>query len=579
MFTETCLLKKNLNFDHNRAFAPFNYAALINESLMNNIRIGVRLSAAFGFILLLLFIIALTGFSRIVSLGDTAETLAGSRYQKASAATNLRYYSTDMSRLVRNVILADDPIRRAAFKKEYDNVRDKTAGAIDLIDSLLKTPRGRELIAEIRRTGSQYQSYSQDVVALAQAGNRDEATHLLLGPRYQTQVDYMNALKDMVKYQEVMMQNAGSAAVAQRHNATLLLAALSATAILLALALAWVITRSITRPLNVALLAAQRIALGDLSASVPVRGRDETGRLLQAVSDMQDSLVHTVSTVRGNAESVSTASLQIAQGNTDLSQRTEEQASALEQTAATMSELSVTVRNNADNAIQASRLAVNVRDVASKGSDITTDITATMKTIGESSSRIADITSVIDSIAFQTNILALNAAVEAARAGEQGRGFAVVAGEVRTLAQRSATAAGEIRQLIEANAESVSAGRALVERSAVAMSDIVSSVGQLADTVEEITAASAEQARGIEQVGIAVTEMDGVTQQNASLVEESASASQSLQEQAAQLLQSVSVFTLTAPTHPAAAARPAVTSVSTTQKQTSESTDSSWITF
>lgn len=192
------------------------------------------------------------------------------------------------------------------------------------------------------------------------------------------------------------------------------------------------------------------------------------------------------------------------------------------------------------------QMAVNVRDVAHRGSTVTADITGTMITIGESSARIADITSVIDSIAFKTNILVLNAAVEAARAGEQGRGFAVVAVEVRTLAQRSATAAGEIRQLIEANSASVSAGSALADRSAETMSDIVSSVGRLADTVEEITAAGTEQARGIEQVGTAVTGMDGVTQQNAALVEESASASQSLREQASLLLQSVSVFTLAA---------------------------------
>lgn len=523
---------------------------------MNNIRIGVRLGAAFGFILLLLISIALTGFTRVQSLGDTAETLAGSRYQKASAATNLRYYSTDLSRLVRNVILADAPDRKAGFRQDYDAMRSKMTAATDRIDGLLTTPRGQELIAAIRSTGSQYLAFSDDVVALGMAGKRDEATQLLLGPRYQTQTDYMKAVKDMVVFQESQMQKAGSEATDKRRSAMVLLAALSIAAVMLAVVAAWLITRSITRPLNVALTAAQRIAGGDLSQVVSVSGRDETGLLLRAVSEMQNSLAQTVSSVRRNAESVATASLQIAQGNSDLSQRTEEQASALEQTAATMTELSMTVRNNADNARQASHLAVNVRDVARQGNEVAADITGTMKSIGESSARIADITSVIDSIAFQTNILALNAAVEAARAGEQGRGFAVVAGEVRSLASRSATAAGEIRQLIEANSASVSAGSALTGRSATTMADIVASVGRLSDTVEEITAASAEQARGIEQVGIAVTEMDGVTQQNASLVEESAAASQSLREQASLLLQSVSVFTLAADAHPTAGILP-----------------------
>jgi len=512
---------------------------------LNNIKIGVRLGAAFAFILGMLLISALTALMRVQSLGDTAETLAGSRYQKAAAATSLRYYATDMTRLVRNIIiLSGDSYRQASFKKDYDVLQEKMSAATERLDSLLTTQQGRVLMEKVRNTGRLYVSFSNDVAVLGMQKKPGEATEVLFGPRFQTQLDYQHALKDMVAFQESQMQKAGASALKERQSALMLLSSLSITAILLAVLLAWLITRSIVRPLNAALDAAQRIARGDLSVVVPVAGRDETGRLLRAVAEMQDSLVQTVSAVRRNAESVATASLQIAQGNSDLSQRTEEQASALEQTAATMSQLSVTVRNNADNARQAAQLAVSVRDVARQGNDVTSDITGTMKSIGESSARIADITSVIDSIAFQTNILALNAAVEAARAGEQGRGFAVVAGEVRTLAQRSATAAGEIKHLIEANSSSVSAGNVLAERSAVTMADIVSSVGQLSDTVDEITAASAEQARGIEQVGIAVTEMDSVTQQNASLVEESASASQSLREQAALLLQSVSVFTL-----------------------------------
>ncbi|MBD8143089.1 methyl-accepting chemotaxis protein [Pantoea agglomerans] len=546
---------------------------------MNNIRIGVRLGVAFGFILLLLVIVALTGFNRIQSLGETADTLAGSRYQKAAAATNLRYYSTDLSRLVRNVVLADAPDRKAAFKNDYDKVHDKITATVDQVDAMLKAPRSRELITLIRSSGSQYLAFSDDVVALGMAGKRDEATQLLLGPRYQTQVDYLKAISELVSFQEQQMQQARSAAEEERNAATVLLTSLSAAAVLLAAAAAWLITRSITRPLNVTLAAAQRIARGDLSQAVPISGRDETGMLLTAVAEMQDSLAQTVSTVRRNAESVAAASLQIAQGNSDLSQRTEEQASALEQTAATMSELSVTVRNNADNARQAAQLAVNVREVARQGNEVTADISGTMKSIGESSGRIADITSVIDSIAFQTNILALNAAVEAARAGEQGRGFAVVAGEVRTLASRSATAAGEIRQLIEANSASVRAGSTLASRSVTTMAEIASSVGQLSDTVEEITAASAEQARGIEQVGIAVTEMDGATQQNASLVEESASASQSLREQASLLLQSVSVFTLAAVSHPVATRHAVVSLPAAVKKEAPADTDGNWTTF
>jgi len=549
---------------------------------MYNIRIGARLGVAFGFILFLLIAIALTGFNRIQSLGQVADDLANVRYQRVAMAANLRYYSVDMSRLVRNVILAEEPGRKAEFKNSYEAIRNQITATVDEAARTYKLPGSQALIAVIRQSGEQYLVFSDEVVALALAGKREEATALLLGPRYETQARYLKAITDLVTYQQARMREAGEGAIDQKYSAMVLLASLSAAAILLAALLGWLITRSITRPMNVALVAARRIAGGDLSIPVPVSGRDETGQLLRAIAEMQDSLVNTVSAVRRNAESVATASLQIAQGNSDLSQRTEEQASALEQTAATMSELSVTVRNNADNARQAGRLAVNVRDVARQGNDVTHEITGTMKSIGESSARIADITSVIDSIAFQTNILALNAAVEAARAGEQGRGFAVVAGEVRNLAQRSATAAGEIRHLIEVNSSSVGAGRELAERSATTMADIVSSVGQLTDTVEEITAASAEQARGIEQVGIAVTEMDGVTQQNASLVEESAAASQSLREQASLLLQSVSVFTLAGLTNTGTA--PAIAAVSVAQpasmrKVQSDESEQNWTAF
>ena len=334
---------------------------------MTNIRIGLRLGAAFGLILALLVTIALTGLTRIQSLGDTAETLAGSRYQKAAAAASLRYFATDMSRQARSILLADEPATKAGYRKNYDEMRDKTVAAIDHIDGLLRTKRGRELIEQVRTASTQYLTFADDVVALGMQGKREEGAQLLFGPRNAGLASFMKAVNDMVAYQELQMQKAGAAATKERDGAVILLASLSTAAALAAAVLAWLITRSITRPLNVVLDAAQRIAGGDLSAEVPLRGRDETGRLLRAVSDMQDSLVKTVSAVRRNAESVAAASLQIAQGNSELSQRTEEQASALEQTAATMSELGVTVRNNADNARQAAQLAVNVRDTARQG--------------------------------------------------------------------------------------------------------------------------------------------------------------------------------------------------------------------
>ncbi len=302
--------------------------------------------------------------------------------------------------------------------------------------------------------------------------------------------------------------------------------------------------RNLVRPIRQGADAARRMAAGDLTVELPARGKDEVGQLLQALSDMQKSLSGIVQGVRSNAESVATASAQIAQGNQDLSQRTDEQASTLQATSASMNALGGTVRQNADNARQANQLALGASTVAIKGGDVVGRVVDTMKGINDSSKRIADIISVIDGIAFQTNILALNAAVEAARAGEQGRGFAVVASEVRSLAQRSAEAAKEIKQLINASVERVDQGTALVDEAGATMTEVVASIRRVTDIMGEIDAASTEQNAGVAQIGSAVTQMDQATQQNAALVEESAAAAESLKVQAQQLVQTVAVFTL-----------------------------------
>lgn len=524
---------------------------------MNNIRIGVRLGSTFGFMALLVIFMVLIGIVKINALGNANDAISGSLYIKASTSLSNRYYTSDMSRLARNAILLKDAPKREKAISDYRGERREVDRLISLIGTQVITPQGNEIFTRLKARAELFLPFIDEVVALAQQGKSDDATQLLFGPRYQTQGDFMASLKEMQTYQEARMSSAAAQARADRSGALMMLVVAGVVALLLAAVSAWVITRSITRPLNVAVEAARRVARGDLTGTVSADRKDETGILLSAISDMQASLINTVSLVRSNAESVASASTQIAQGNSDLSQRTEEQASALEQTSATMTQLGVTVKNNAENARQAGQLAVSVRDVANKGSEATTAITGTMKSISESSGRIAEITAVIDGIAFQTNILALNAAVEAARAGEHGRGFAVVASEVRSLAQRSASAAGEIRQLIAANADTVGQGNALVIHASETMSGILSAVGKLTDTVEEINSASAEQARGIEQVGIAVTEMDTTTQQNAALVEESASAASSLREQAERLLQAVSVFSLSGPSAPSVAHVPA----------------------
>ncbi len=327
----------------------------------------------------------------------------------------------------------------------------------------------------------------------------------------------------------------------------------------------WLI-RSVTGPINYAVRIAQSIAAGDLTRQVEVDSTNETGQLLSAMKDMNSSLVRIVGEVRSGTDAIGAASSEIAAGNLDLSSRTEQQASSLEETASSMEELTDTVRHNADNARQASQLAVAASHQAVKGGAVVTEVIQTMGAINESARKIVDIISVIDGIAFQTNILALNAAVEAARAGEQGRGFAVVAAEVRNLAQRSAGAAREVKTLISDSVQQVDIGSKLVDQAGATMSEVVTSAKRVSDIVNEILSASLEQSAGIEQINQAIAQMDEVTQQNAALVEEAAAAAGSLQDQAARLSDVVGVFKVDAAaadrgqfaTHRAAATRPAI---------------------
>jgi methyl-accepting chemotaxis protein len=353
--------------------------------------------------------------------------------------------------------------------------------------------------------------------------------------------DFAKAEQDLLVVRSAALDSTMSAT-----DSTLLFGGLVLFALTGALGL--LLTRSVFRQLgaepSVAAAAVNAVAQGDLTVDISVRPGDNDS-LLAALARMRDSLVSVVTAVRGNSESVATASAQIAQGNQDLSGRTEQQASALQQTAATMEELGSTVRNNSDSAKQANQLAQGASVVAARGGEVVGQVVTTMQGINDSSRQIGEIISVIDGIAFQTNILALNAAVEAARAGEQGRGFAVVASEVRSLAHRSAEAAKEIKSLIGRSVKQVEKGTALVDQAGQTMDEIVSSIRRVTDIVAEISAASVEQSSGVQQVGEAVSQMDQATQQNAALVEESAAAAESLKNQANQLVQAVAVFKLT----------------------------------
>ena len=355
-------------------------------------------------------------------------------------------------------------------------------------------------------------------------------------------------LEDLGQQIAALSRTTAESAYAGGHRAMRWAMTLMTLASAIGLGMGYAISRSVVVPLRRASKVASDVAGGDLSREILVSGHDETAMLLRSLADMQGQLRKLVGTVLQNAESVASASSQIAQANLDLSQRTELQASALQQTAATMDQLGATFRGAAESAQQANRLAQGASAVAINGGEVVGRVVSTMKDINDSSRRIQDIISVIDGIAFQTNILALNAAVEAARAGEQGRGFAVVASEVRSLAQRSAGAAKEIKALITASVDRVDQGTALVDQAGRAMEDVVGAIKRVGEIVGDISVASAEQSAGFAQVGTAVNQMDHAVQQNSALVEESAAASDSLKHQARQLVEAVSVFSLKVPT-------------------------------
>ncbi len=507
-------------------------------------KIGVRLTAGFGLLIVMMLGMAIVGVTRFTQIGAINPRIIERDWGQSEAASTINATTRANGRRTMELVLATDPSQVSAVKAAIETNKKTISDALQTLEALVFLPEGKVLVAQLVDARKKYVASFSKVAKLVDEGKKDEAVSLLNTetlPALDALQHPINALTDLQKKIVVASSAEAQAAI---DSARTLMVSLVVLGLLFGLGLAYGITRSITVPMNEAVQIARAVAKGDLGSRIEITRKDETGMLLQALRDMNDSLMRIVTEVRGGADSMATATSQIAAGNMDLSGRTEEQASALEQTAASMDELASTVKQNYESGHHAHRLAESAAKVAARGGAVVSEVVHTMEAINSSSTKIADIIGVIDGIAFQTNILALNAAVEAARAGEQGRGFAVVASEVRGLAGRSAEAAKEIKALIGTSVANVGAGCRLVEQAGSTMDEIVVSVRRVADLMREITTASQDQTSGIEQVNQAVGQMDQVTQQNAALVEQAAAAAQSLEHQAKMLLDEVSFFQL-----------------------------------
>ncbi len=524
---------------------------------MNNLKISTRLAGAFGILLLVLLAVVATAWWQLSAIGAATQEISRNWLPSVELVNKLNTGTSDVRIFEQRHVMAEDASAKAADEKALGDLLAELAKIKKSYEALISSAEERKLWEEFVAEYSRYSELTKKIFELSRKNESAQAAALLRGESRQLYDKSSAILLELVDLNSrgARQESANVDAVQANANIVLSVAAVLAS-VFTVLAALWLI-RSITRPLAQAVAAADRIASGDLSRQIDVQSKDETGLLLGALQRMQQSLVSTVSAVRQNAESVAMASEEIASGNNDLSSRTEQQASALEETAASMEELGTTVSQNADNAQQANQLAVSASTVAVQGGQVVAEVVETMKEINASSNKISDIISVIDGIAFQTNILALNAAVEAARAGEQGRGFAVVAGEVRSLAARSAEAAKQIKALITASVERVGQGTVLVDKAGATMTEVVSSIRRVTDIMGEISAASREQSAGVAQVGEAVTQMDQTTQQNAALVEEMAAAASSLNSQAGELVRAVAVFKLDASAAVGSTARPA----------------------
>jgi methyl-accepting chemotaxis protein len=512
---------------------------------INKLSVGRRLALAFSVMLAIIVVLALLSLAKMATIQDKLDRIVSHDNVKVRTIMEMRQSVMNAILNGRNIALMRDPAEIEAENKRLAANRAVYADSFKRLEVLAATPAEKAALDKITATRAAAVDVVTKMTNLVKAGEREASNHVLLAELQPLQAKTIEAMDAMVAHEEGLVTEAAREAGAAHASARLQTALITLAALAIGALLAWTITRGLLRQLGgeplYAATIAEQIAQGALNVPIDTRDGDNSS-LLFALRTMRDKLATLVGQVRVATDSIAQASLEVAGGSADLSSRTEAQAGTLEETASSMEELTSTVKHNADNAAQANTLARTASSVAERGGSVVAEVVGTMGAINDSSKKIVDIIGVIDGIAFQTNILALNAAVEAARAGEQGRGFAVVASEVRNLAQRSAAAAKEIKGLIADSVDKVDAGSKLVDEAGSTMHEIVDSIRQVATLMGGITVASQEQTRGIEQVNVALIEMDGVTQQNAALVEEAAAAAQAMQQQAARLAQLVSVF-------------------------------------
>lgn len=509
---------------------------------LNNISVARKLRLIAGVVLILMIALGGTAWWQMSKMNAQTDQILKYRVSGVKDAGQMQYVAARL-RTREYRISVTKPEQMESALASYQKAIDEFDKASQSYGKFIYDKEEQKLFDEANRAWKSYLEKADTYIQPAKAGDNAAAIQAVAGrvKEFDELLKYITAL---IEYNEKgATSDAVQVSETYDHAKTTVILGVG-LAVVLAMLLTWVVTRAISTPLKEALELAEKVSKGDLTFTVTSDSRDEIGRLLGALKRMNHSLVDIVSQVRNGSDSIATGSAQIATGNADLSQRTEQQASSLQETAASMEEMSATARNNADSARQAVTISRNASQTALLGGQVVSSVVETMTEINESSKQISNIISVIDEIAFQTNILALNAAVEAARAAEHGRGFAVVASEVRQLAQRSAAAAKEIKTLIHQSVERVETGTKQVDQARVTMDDIVSQVTEVTRMLDAIGTASSEQTDGIMQVNQAVSQLDQVTQQNAALVEESAAAAESLKQQAANLAQVVSTFKL-----------------------------------